>query len=120
MRSMSAKTRKRFDECREFRKALLFEIGVCELCGSRSFPHLHEIARGQARLRALDKRFALLLLCHSCHMERIHNGPEKWPEARQLALLKRNRPKDLDLEAYNKLVGYGPKRITMEDLEKSE
>lgn len=123
MRNMSAKTRKRVAECREFRTNIAAEIKRCELCGRERSGwgfSVHEIARGPNRLKALDKRYAVLVLCEGCHNRRIHNGVEKWPEARQLAMLKRSRPDDLDLPAYNKLVGYGPERITMEDLEQWE
>ena len=122
MRSMSAKTRKRIDECREFRLNIREEVGRCEMC--RAYPRglglsVHEICRGAHRLKALDKRYAILVLCIACHRQ-IHNGREPWPEARQLALLKRSRPDDLDLPAYNKLVGYGPNRLTALDVEDAE
>ncbi len=127
MRSMSAKTRKRIAECRPFRLKIREEVGRCEMCGIDPIQHrsggclsVHEICRGAHRLKALDKRYAVLVLCSGCHNARIHNGPEKWPEARQLALLKRSRPQDMDLPAYNALVGYGPNRITALDVETAE
>ncbi len=73
--------------------------------------------RGPLRQKSTGKRFASLVLCYPCHMQRVH-GNEDWPEARQLAVLKRSRPEDLDLPAYNKLKGYGPQRITESDLNK--
>jgi len=117
MKRQSAKTRKRERECREFREALIRKVFRCEIHGWPWFSDLvvHEIARGPNRLKALDKPFAMLVVCGKCHLE-IHAGKEPWPEARQLAVLKRSRPDDLDLPAYNKLVGYGPNRIADEDL----
>jgi len=79
---------------------------------------VHEIARGTHRSKALDKRYAVLVVCWHCHENRIDNGKEQWPEARQLAVLKRSRPADFNLAAYNQLVGYGPDRISEEDVER--
>ena len=127
MRRRSKKTQARANECKAFRRELAAEVGRCELCGHnpsrvrkggvRWALCVHEIARGIHRQKALDKRYAVLILCWHCHMERIHNGPEKWPEAKQLAVLKRGRPDDYSLKAYNALVGYGPNRIAEEDVE---
>ena len=106
--------------------SLVAEVGHCELCGhdpSRVRPgsvkwalHEHHIARGIHRGKAKGKRFASLALCFRCHMHRIHGGKEQWPEARQLAVLKRARPADYDLTAYNQLIGYGPERLSEEDV----
>lgn len=106
---------------------LLDEVHHCELCGydrgKTEFGqvqwalHEHHIMRGPWRLCSTGKRFANLVLCYSCHIERIH-GNEHWPESRQLALLRSRRPADSDLKAYNELKGYGPDRITVKDLDK--
>jgi len=129
MRRVSKKTAARIAECRDFRQQLVRETGHCEICKhdpSRVRPggivwalHVHEIARGQHRQKALDKRFALLVCCYLCHVERLDSRAE-WPEARQLAALKRSRPRDYDLAAYNELVGYGPERITEEEVSAHE
>jgi len=126
MRRQSKQTAARERACREFRRQLIMEVRCCELCGHDpgrpgsgriSWALLpHEIARGPSRQAALDKRFAILVLCYLCHVDRIH-GNEDWPEARQLAVVKRSRPQDFDLAAYNKLKGYGPNRITEEDVD---
>lgn len=79
----------------------------------------HEIACGPHRQKALDKPFALLVLCWGCN-EYAVTAKREWPEARQLAVLRARRPKDYDLPAYNALVGYGPDRITEEDVGKWE
>ena len=125
MRPMSKKTAARTDECRPFREQLVLEVGRCEICGhdpSRVLSgdvawalHVHEIARGPHRQKALDARYAVLVLCWHCHMERVH-GNEDWPEARQLAVLRRSRPQDYDLVSYNALIGRGKNRITEEDI----
>jgi hypothetical protein len=111
---------------RKFRRSLVETIGRCEVCGhdpTRAKTgflawrlDLHEIARGVNRQKALDKRYALLVLCYRCHLERIH-GEGDWSEARQLAALKRSRPEDYDLVAYNLLIGRGPRRITEDEVD---
>jgi len=126
MRPISPKTAARLADCRDWRKALVREVGRCELCGHdprRVRPggiawalHVHEIARGRNRQKALDKRYAVLVVCWRCHEERL-SSRAAWPEARQLAALKRSRPFDYDLEAYNRLVSRGPERITEAEVE---
>jgi len=125
MRRVSKKTQARIDECRELRQQLVREVDRCEVCGhdpkwarpGRIAWSLacHEIANGPLRQKALDKRYALLVTCWRCNSERLTDKKE-WPEARQLARLKRSRPQDYDLVAYNKLVGYGPNRVTEEEV----
>ena len=73
----------------------------------------HEIANGPLRDAALDKPFAILVACWVC------NGGclERWPEAKQLAVLKFAAPENYDLEAYNKLVNpNAPNRITQAEV----
>lgn len=126
---VSAKRRKRMAEVREFREQLVAAIGRCEVCGldpTRVKPgqiawsiSCHEIANGPDRDKALDKRFACLVVCWLCNSEELTNKA-KWPQARQLALLKRRRHEDHDLAAFNALVGYGPNRITDADVARYE
>ena len=126
MRPVSKKTAARNRQAKPARDDLIAEVRRCELCGrdrtherfgqERLTLSVHEIARGPTRLLALDQRYALLVLCWRCHRERIHEGNELWPEARQLAVLKQSRPQDHDLNKYNKLKKYGPDRITEEDV----
>jgi len=42
------------------------------------------------------------VVCFRCHEFRL-SSPAEWPEARQLAALRRSRPRDYDLEAYLRL-----------------
>ena len=125
MKPFSKKRAARNADCREFRRSLIAEVGHCELCGHdprRVRPGniawalaVHEIARGCHRHKALDQRYAVLVVCWRCHEERLSSRAE-WPEARQLAALKRSRPGDYDLAAYNALVGRGPERVTEEEV----
>ncbi len=77
----------------------------------------HEIARGANRQKALNKPYALLVLCGWCN-EYVVTDKRKWPEARQLAVLKSRSPEDYSLEAYNLLVNArAPNRITSEEVD---
>ncbi len=63
---------------------------------------VHEIASGTHRQKALDKPYAVLVLCWECNSGQFQDRSQ-WPESRQLALLARSRPKDFDLTAYLEL-----------------
>ncbi len=125
MRRVSNERATRIASCQDFRKQLVRTVGHCELCGhdpKRVRPggvawalHVHEICRGCHRSKALDKPFALLVVCFKCHEFRLSSRAE-WPESRQLAVLKRRRPEDYDLGLFNKLVGWGPRRVTAEEV----
>ena len=60
---------------------------------------MHEIANGPLREKALDKLFALLVVCAYCNCYELTNKG-KWPESRQLAVLKKKAPQNYDLHAY--------------------
>ncbi|HDY64795.1 MAG TPA: hypothetical protein ENH84_01005 [Phycisphaerae bacterium] len=84
--------------------------GLSQLC-------CHEIACGTHRQKALDKPYALLVLCWWCNGY-VVTDKGAWPEARQLALLKRRSPEDYDLVAYNLLVNpRAPNRITEKEVD---
>ena len=113
MRNKSVTRRKREAEARPFREKLVAEAGQCENCGCSPerrhgrMPELvalavHEIASGPDRQKALDKPYAVLVLCWECNSGPFQNRGE-WPESRQLALLARRRPKDFNLTAYLEL-----------------
>ncbi len=76
----------------------------------------HEISNGPLRQKSLDKAYAILVLCGDCNEDEVEDKA-KWPQARQLAVLKKSRPDDYDLAAFNALVGYGPDRITESDVD---
>ena len=117
MRPYTKKRSLRNREAAPFRRAFLLEIGRCELCGRRYGLEVHEIARGNAnRVKAMDQRCAVLCVCWACHAGKLSSRAE-WPEARQLAALRRSRPGDYDLAAFNALVGRGPERVTEEEVQ---
>lgn len=77
---------------------------------------MHEIANGALRRKAWDKPYATLVVCWHCNGELMDKG--KWPQARQLAVLKEKAPDQYDLEAFNHLVNpNAPNRITQEEVD---
>lgn len=78
----------------------------------------HEIANGPNRQKALDKPYAILVLCWFDNGYTVTNKAE-WPEARQLAVLLRHAPEDFDLKAYLELTSPNAlRRIEMEEIER--
>ena len=99
MRRVSPKRQRLLKIVGPIREAIRRELQLCEYCRKRS-PILHEISRGGTRKASLDKRFAILGLCHpACH--ELVGG---WCRAKQLALLLIRRPQDFDLKAYWELI----------------
>ena len=125
---VSKKRAARNAEAKPVRDRLKADVQKCEICGCdprRSWAwwldlvlDVHEIARGEHREKALDKRYALLIVCRRCHVLRL-SSPAEWPEARQLAALKRSRPADYDLAAFLKLKNpNAPKAVTQDEVDK--
>lgn len=116
MKRISEKARKRYSEARPVREALRSEVQRCEVSGAVGPFDVHEICRGVHRSKALDKRFALLVVCRLAHEEL--GSASKWPEARQLAVLAERRLFDFDLKAYLELTSpRAPNRITLEEVQ---
>lgn len=112
------------------RRRLANEAGCCMVCGHSSRnpnPKLpiqmsklcaHEISNGQHREASLDKPFCILITCYFCNSYEMTNKA-KWPESRQLALLKVKAEARYDLEAYLRLTN--PRamlRITQDEVDK--
>lgn len=116
MKRMSDKARERYLAAKPIRDALRSEVGRCEISGATGVPlDVHEICRGVHRSKALDKRFALLVVCRQTHEEL--GSASKWPEAKQLAWLAERRLYDFDLRAYLELTSpRAPNRITLEEV----
>lgn len=127
MRHKSVIFTQRAAEAKPFRDKLVADVGECENCGCSPdhrqgrMPELarlavHEIASGVHRQQALDKPYAVLVLCWQCNSGPFQNRAE-WPESRQLALLARRRPKDFDLTAYLQLTSpRALRRIEIEEV----
>ena len=117
MRSVSKKRQALMREVKPIRDALRAEVGCCEICGtSRGTLDVHEISRGHLRERCLGERCALLIVCRSCHSEKLSQASE-YPEARQLALLARRRGKDFNLSRYLEITSpRAMQRITIEEV----
>jgi len=126
MRRRSKKTAARVAECRDMREELIREVGHCEIHGNDPTPaplgsivwrlSCHEILNGPLRQACLDKRHSLLVVCWFCNSE-VLTDKSAWPEARQLAALRKSRPADYNLRAHNTLVGRGPRRITESEVD---
>ena len=99
IKRISNRRRKRLSEVAPFREAFKLEIGCCELCGKRRHLDIHEISRGADRSKSLDKRYAILCLCRTCHDEM-----DNWSRAKQLCLLWIARPYDFSLDKYHILI----------------
>ncbi len=116
MRRVSLKRQARNREAASFRSALR-AIGRCEWCGivcGELDPH--EIASGPLRQAALDKPYAVILLGRACH-NLLHRMAKDDSQRAALAILKRSRPEDFDLTAFNKLVNpNAPHRITTSEI----
>lgn len=128
MKQKSNKRRKREDEARPFRKDLIERVGECEICEhSPSHPWrdkprecsqlcCHEIANGPNRQKALDKPFAILVLCVYCNQHVVTDKGE-WPESRQLAVLARSRPLDFNLARFLEITSpRAPRRIEIAEI----
>lgn len=126
MRHRSERRRRLLESARPVRDGLIAEVKQCEICGHgprhrRPGPEelsllcCHEIACGSLRKKALGCRWALLVLCWYCNG--MLTDKREWPEAKQLAVLKRRRPGDYDLAAYNDIVNpRAPQRITEDEV----
>lgn len=116
MKRMIDKARKRNNEAKPIREALRSEVQRCEISGAVGPFDVHEICRGVNRSKALDKRFALLVVSRLSH--EALGSAKAWPEARQLAVLAERRLFDFDLKAYLELTSpRAPNRITLEEVE---
>lgn len=121
MRTESLKRRTRRLEAQPIRDALKARVGRCEFCLKPREPHLlacHEIANGSHRNKALDKPFAILVVCKEpWGKPPCHATVQSWSEAKQLALLYLVRSSDYDLAAFNRLVNErAPERITQSEV----
>lgn len=113
VKAKSTIRRNRESEAKPFRDKLVADVGECENCGCSPTNRqgrmsdlvrlaVHEIASGTHRQKALDKPYAVLVLCWQCNSGPFQDRAQ-WPESKQLALLARSRPKDFDLTAYLEL-----------------
>lgn len=120
LRRYSSKRRAREDEAKPFRDSLIQQVGRCERCGTRRARLcVHEIANGPLRQKALDKPYAVLVLCWPCNGLATDKGT--WSEAAQLKCLKESRPDHYDLASYNFLVNpRAPERITEAEVASSQ
>jgi len=117
MRQISNKRRALMKTVKPIRDGLRDEVGHCEICGiDRGILDVHEIGRGVYREACLGERCALLVVCRTCHDEKLAFASE-WPEAKQLAALARSRPSDFDLTRFLEITTpRAPKRIEIQEV----
>lgn len=117
MRPVSKKRQELMKQVKPIRDALRDEVGCCEICGcSRGTLDVHEIGRGTSREACLGERCALLIVCRSCHSEKL-SQPAEWTEARQLALLAKRRPRDFSLHRFLAITSpRAPRRIEIHEV----
>lgn len=119
MRKISNKRRELIKLVKPIRDGLREEVGHCEICET---PHgildVHEIGRGVYRESCLGERCALLVVCRSCHDEKLSHVAE-WPESRQLAILAGSRPLDFNLARFLEITTpRAPRRIEIAEITK--
>ena len=117
MRQVSKKRRELIKQVKPIRDGLRDEVGHCEICGiARGILDVHEIGRGVYREACLGERCALLVVCRTCHDEKLSYASE-WPEARQLSVLARSRASDFNLTRFLEITTpKAPKRIEIHEI----
>ena len=116
MTPKSPKRTKRDREAKPFRDQLKASVGKCEICGCHGRGlDVHEICRGSHREKAIDKPFAVLVVCRACH-DKLGSA-FFWPEARQLAIMAEKRLLSWDLKAYLEITSpRAKKRIEIKEV----
>lgn len=119
MRKISNKRRELIKTVKPIRDELREEVGHCEICKTpRGIMDVHEIGRGVYREACLGERCALLVVCRSCHDEKLSHVAE-WTEARQLAVLAMSRPHDFNLTRFLAITTpRAPRRIEISEITK--
>ena len=120
IRSVSSKRRKRMNEVRPLRQALVEAAGRCMACRVSARDarlDCHEILNGALRDKTLDEPCSLLVLCWNCNSNKMTDKAE-WPVARQLALLQLRDPDSYDLVRFNWLRNpNAPNFVTQEEVD---
>ena len=127
MRGRSRKFDRRAKEVRALRQSLVDASGQCMICGTHEGKRLHaagglhrlcchEIANGSDRQKAVGEPSCLLVLCWWCNQNEV-TDKSAWPQSRQLWLLRERAPERFDLSRFNEVVGFGPDRITLEEVD---
>jgi hypothetical protein len=103
LKRISNRRRKLMAAVKPFRDAYLARHLVCEVCLRRQPIELHEICSGAHREKALDKEYAVLAVCRTCHRE-----IQSWAKSVQLALKVIRSPEmfGLNFGRINKLRGW--------------
>lgn len=92
------------------RRAFLAEFPVCWACSDEPSAHVHEMASGPDREKALEDRAAWFAVGEKCH--RVIHLTSKWPLEKQLAVKKKYDPEHYNRVRVNKLRGRMKNAIT--------
>lgn len=114
LRKVSKKRAKLMRQVKPERDAYRAEFRMCQLCHRKLAQHVHEIASGPARQRALEVRAAWLSLCEGCH-RRMHDYSD-FPVSRQCAVKFLADAECFDLDVINRLRGRASTAITWADV----
>ena len=106
IKPVSDKRRKLMAKVKPFRDRYLAAHLQCEVCLRRKPVEVHEICRGPHREKSLDKDYAVLAVCRTCHD--ALGSHREWPVSRQLALKVIRSPElfGLNFKVVNELRGY--------------
>lgn len=110
MRQVSLKRAKLQRAVSKPRQAFLAEHPTCWACGEENSEHVHEMASGPDRGKALVDRAAWFAVGRKCHRA-IHES-SKWPLAKQLALKKKFDPEHYNRQRVNELRGRARDAVT--------
>jgi hypothetical protein len=120
IRSVSQKRRDRMAEVKPLRDSLIKQAGRCMVCSvstKQARLACHEILNGGLRDKTLDEPCSLLVLCWNCNSNEM-TDKQKWPAARQLAVLQSKSPEHYDLERFNWLRNpKAPNFVTQEEVD---
>ena len=109
MKRYTEKTQAKNDANEQVRTRLRSEIACCDWCEKPGFA-LHEIVRNHLRPHVAGLPALILALCDpGCHQE-----VGAWKPAKQLALLRIQRPHYFDLATFNR---WSTARVTEEDVD---
>lgn len=105
------------EEVKPLRQELISAAGRCMACrvsASHARLDCHEILNGPLRDKTLGEACSLLVLCWICNSNEM-TDKNKWPIARQLALLQERDPDSYDLTRFNWLRNPNAPRFVTQD-----
>lgn len=114
MRPRTPKRAAQDRQANQWRQQRCYEIGACELCGTRDLTilSLHEVVRGGVRRFVYTNPALTICLCNG---ERdCHTFVSRWSAAKQIALLRIRRPNDFSFTEFNR---WSTRKLDLADVE---